>query len=431
MPMNKESQECSVGKHFQPDQPQQDSHSIQKITIGSTVRATFNVSRNNIIASSRAIVSTIDNEENKATIIWETRYPEPISLCVDSKPASVSRFLITPQVSKNKNTNGIQDDLDEDDQIPLSSLSPLFSFEVSMEKNESLVDSQICKDRGDTLLRVKDYLAATEWYEKALSLTSKILIGSTVILNRGGKAVIADVDCIEGNQEKRAVDVTYMDQNEEKEEIISDCDVLLAIAEDDYSQRIQERTLLNLARCLLQIANMNPSEQQKFRKSAILACTLALSCSSYHDSQQNEKNIIIRTEEKARFLRAKVYMQSNKNKHAKADIIKLLKKNPNHKETLKLKLQLDRKQEVKKRSDKKLAKEMCKWVQTATNGESKDEKPQGDNLVSCKDKHEKDIKVTSLKNVHIKQVFKYVRLILITCLFYVLVCSILSYLQEA
>ena len=363
----------------------EDNNNKPTWSVGTIVHAPLGSPTSKLSATSRAMVATINSHENTVSLIWEPFFPKPLSI-VDSNVSDRTRcqirFFITPHLKEISSSIGKQNDgaeEDDDENVPLSKLIQLFPFECGNNMNESTLSSELCKQHGDDLLRIRDYSAAISWYEQALSMTSTIEVGGTVIIQRGGRAVTADIDCMEDDEEEndngatstKILDITFMQDNQEKEESIQEQSVILAILKKDGQDRIQERILLNLARCLMQFSDLCPSltlvQKESYRKAAILACTLAMTCASFHnDNNKININNINSTEEKARYLRAKVYVQLNKYKHAKMDLSYILKSNPTHADALKLKKDMERKQTVKKRTDKKLAKDMCHWVKVAT-----------------------------------------------------------------
>jgi hypothetical protein len=120
---------------------------------------------------------------------------------------------------------------------------------------------------------------------------------------------------------------------------------------------------------------------EAYRKSAVLGCTLAISCALHYKSSNEDDCSSKVTEEKARILRATSYIALRKYPHASADLRNILMKlNPNSKQALKLSKELEHQQAQAKLSSRKLAKEMCKWVQHATgeNEVSDDDDPRNE-----------------------------------------------------
>ena len=74
----------------------------------------------------------------------------------------------------------------------------------------------------------------------------------------------------------------------------------------------------------------------------------------------------IDTESKARLIRAGAYLDLGKAKHATADVKHVLKTDVNNAQAKKLMRDIERRDIQRKRTDKRLAKDVCRWVNTAT-----------------------------------------------------------------
>lgn len=227
----------------------------------------------------------------------------------------------------------------------------------------------VWKDRGDQLLRLGDATSATSYYEMALGRSSAVSIGSTIIVQRGGFPKVAEVDCLEDD----SVDITIVDSGEEA--VIRPSDILLGILDRDH-EKFQERILLNLARCMLQLSDIDTINRPKYLKSAILACSLTITVSHFHDSESaNNTNYLSGNTQTALHLRAKAQSGLSKWPNAIADAKRLIKAGNKQGSQLLEALQRNKLRQVKK--DKKLSKAVAKWVQTATS-ESVSEKEKND-----------------------------------------------------
>ena len=359
-----------------------ESTKVPQFTPGSAVRAAQQPTNNDDQSRSQwsrcsATVLTVSETDGKAIIIWNDMAPTPPPCSWFDIPAGdnasgsnntnyrrrsvqlIQRpFLVTPKLDRSDG---------KEEEVPLSSLGSLLPFEQIDDNHTGKVSEassfattpSAFKEQGDALLRLRDYSAAATRYEAALALTSSIDLGGTIVLNDGtGRPVLAEIDCIEDNTQ---IDITFVGSGEEKT-VQASKDVLLCLMEDD-DERIQERILLNLSRCLLQLADIDGSVDHvratKYRKAAVLGCTLALSCASYGKGLEG-------TEEKARLIRGGAYLDLGKCKHAVADAKQILKVNPNNSQAKKLLRDVERREAQKKRTDKRLAKDVCKWVNKAT-----------------------------------------------------------------
>ena len=152
-------------------------------------------------------------------------------------------FLIVPTVSR--------EDIMEDDEceVVMSDIMQLLDFEgqdkrkVEDDTQDTSILVERYKDYGDQLLRINDYACAISYYEAALNCVSsqaKIGIGSTIVVNRKGHCVVAEVDCVEDNN---SYDVTFISDNEET--TIAQKEILLAVWIKDVMY-VQVKILLNL-----------------------------------------------------------------------------------------------------------------------------------------------------------------------------------------
>jgi tetratricopeptide (TPR) repeat protein len=352
------------------------------IRIGSTVRATMPKSQ----YRRRALVVSIhaddecrkhdDHDDATASspsycLLWEDEAPKPIE----------GTFIVSPEINE---TDGKQSSPllssssgEEEVVVARTEISELFEFEghdflqtsrptmmsedvdsssrnsaLLLHKDKSATDWKEC---GDVLLREKDAAAAVGFYELALRRTSRVRVGSTVLVQRANKAgpsaiVRADVDCI--NKDDNTVDLTMEDNDGEEEETVPAKHVRLSI--DPDLADLQERILLNLSRCLLQLADQCPSHRRSaYLQGARLGCTMAL---AIPDATKPESSWL---------LRSKAYAASNKFPQALVDVQHVLSMNPNNLEGQKLLNDLEHRKAAVAKTNKRLAKDVSQWVQSA------------------------------------------------------------------
>ena len=145
---------------------------------------------------------------------------------------------------------------------------------------------------------------------------------------------------------------------------------LIAIVGPDNG-RLQERILLNLARCMLQLAEVPTLLVQRrplYLRGAVLACTLAISVTCFHNNADDDadSDAVSPTHKSALLLRSQAQAKLSKYPHAKADLKQLLVLDPQHREGKKRLHNLEKQQMQKQKTDKRLAKDFCQWVGTAT-----------------------------------------------------------------
>jgi Na+-transporting NADH:ubiquinone oxidoreductase subunit NqrC len=344
--------------------------------VGSIVRAE-RCTKHGTRCLARAMVATKQNDT--ICIIWEELYPRPImtSTSADDMRAYSSRnFLITPK-SINREP---KDDDDDDDEVTVNieKIQALLPFENNNNTNTNTPNESestlkpllkknviiMWKERGDQILRLGDPSSATSYYEKALFNSSHLSIGGTIIISVEGFPMIAEVDCVEDDD--GIIDVTLVSSGEDR--TIKNSTVLLSIMERD-DDLLQERILLNLARCMLQLSDLDVVDRPKYLKSAILSTTIAITISSFRQQQQdeddNDQSLLQANAQTALVLRVKAYSGLSKWSKAIADAKRLIK-NGNKQQGNKLLSSIERKKKLQLKTDKKLAKDICRLVQSAT-----------------------------------------------------------------
>jgi hypothetical protein len=208
-----------------------------------------------------------------------------------------------------------------------------------------------------------DVSAASAFYELALQCcSSKVEIGKTILIKVEGYAKVAEVECVEENL---SMDVTSVETGEER--TVQEKDVLLWVQEPDPNH-LQERILLNLTRCLLQLAEVTSLPQQHrplYLRSAVLGCTLVLALAEFYKTKESDEKEATLTEKTSLLLRSQAYSSMNKFPHAMADAKRLMTLDPQHNEGRKWLQSLEHQKIQNKKTDKRLSKEVSRWVQTS------------------------------------------------------------------
>ena len=327
-----------------------------KVVVGSIVRAKRGTKRCRAmvatVGNDGRVAATAEHEDAFCVMLWEPVYPERIS----------SRFLVTPK-SIHKETE------QHEVTVKVESVEGLLPFETNSRvnsddsRNDSDCSIAMWKERGDQLLRLGDASAAATYYEKALFDSSSVSIGGTIVVSVEGFPRIAEVDCVDDEE----IDVTLVHNQEEK--TLKESSVLLAILEDDPT-KLQERILLNLARCMLQLSDLDAANRPRYLKSAVLASTLAISVSSFrkeHGDAADEQPLRLPANaQTALMLRCKAYSGLSRWAMATSDARKLLKSGRDEQQGRKLLVSIERKKNLQSKADKRLAKEICLLVQSAT-----------------------------------------------------------------
>ena len=313
----------------------------------------------------RSIVATLPDDDGRISLVQDNLAPAPLTLG--------GRFLIAPMFK----SAGVEEDECE---AVASDLLPLLAF----EERECGDDVDDCKNCGDQLLRLNDYTCAISYYEAALGLVStKVEVGGTVIVRRKGHCVIAEVDSIEDDGDNNILyDVAF--PSGEDDVTISQKEVLLAVWTKDISN-VQTKILLNLSRCLLKLADVDVSRgnsghfgetmstaksgrQDRYRRATVLGCSIAISICDHRASESTDESALELNSlrEKARIVRSRAFLSLRKIPNATVDVKKVLIQNATNREAKGLLSEIKAAEAHIKLTDKRLSKEFCQWVITAT-----------------------------------------------------------------
>jgi hypothetical protein len=339
------------------------------VDVGSVIRAkrpasSVGAPNNDLKCSAgRAVVATLQDDGRSVCVMWEPMAPIPIAPCTRQD------FLVAP-----KSVGEGEEEDENETLLPMEEIQPLLEFEIkSASISKSIEDSSqptipTWKDRGDVLLRLGDASCAASYYERALYQSSNVSTGSTIIISIHGYPKIAEVDCIDETEDGSitSLDVTIVETLEEK--TVKSTSVLIGILDPD-EEKFQERILLNLARCMLQLADLDSvaGNRSNYLKSAVLATTLVITIASFreHGEEDNaEGKTLSQNAQTALILRVKAHSGMSKWPNAMADAKHLLK--AGNEQGAKLVASLERQKKMAARTDKKLAKEMCKLVESST-----------------------------------------------------------------
>jgi tetratricopeptide (TPR) repeat protein len=291
------------------------------------------------------VIETLEGDS--ACILWEEEVPYSMSSSQDS-------YIVTPVFESN--INEFFGEMETT--VPVSTISELLEFEKE-GVNESCESVAVWKQNGDQVMRLADPSAALSFYEMALRLTSTLQIGSSVLVKESGYIKIAEVDCIDEN----SVDLSFPE--DDRETSITRKEILLCILEND-NEKFQERILLNISRCLLQLAEITKNFERKraYNRSAVLGSSLAIAITTYH---KNGETAVNDTEISAYLIRAKAQRGLQKFQHAIADAKKILAANKEHKEGQKLLRAIELQKLQMAKADKQLVREVSRYVENVMN----------------------------------------------------------------
>jgi hypothetical protein len=332
-------------------------------SIGATVRVGVPASKKR---TRRAMIATLNDDDTSASLLWESALPRPLS---------DAGFLVTPWLSD-----------DEEDsaelEVPLNALQSLLPFEQHQESSDEETTPASWKERGDALLQLGDAGAAVSYYEYALLATcprrhhhhkhTPTIGASILVKTKAGFIQVAEVDCL--NEEDESMDITWVtaQSGEEEEACIPQSRTLLTVLEPDHVEHLQERILLNLTRALLQLAQSSSSSTTTtttttvssssrhgvaYAKAAVVASSLALALGTLLESDRTTT---------ARLLRSKAQGARQYYPQALQDVNHILQSNSGHEPALKLRRVLQTEQARLQRRDKVLARRVCQWVAGAS-----------------------------------------------------------------
>lgn len=308
------------------------------IQVGSIVRAPRDRSK----LKGRAVVALIQDEEDSVCILWEDLAPRPLK--------GHAAFLVSPMVPRSKE--------EKEDTIDASELSALLEFEQEVPSEDGC-EVAVWKERGDMLLRLGDASAAIPYYEAGLAASSVLQVGSTGLVSQKDMFQVAEVDYLEDGN----ADVTIGDE----ERTISERNVTLCFLAGH--ETLQVRILLNLTRCLMQVAELEDSQMSAYyRRSAATACSMALAILDWlGESREQDTTSLYAT---ALLLRSKAYASRSKWKLAMSDAKQLTTLHTDYNEGKTWLRQLELEVARQQKTNQKLAKSMCAWVQNATTADT-------------------------------------------------------------
>ena len=221
--------------------------------------------------------------------------------------------------------------------VEASKASSLLDFEMD---ERACGDAAELKRRGNALFGERDWVNAAAHYERALKVLKRPpTCGSRVLINAGTLkcGTLSDVSA-------KTVDVMY-DEGDDGDDL--DRRRVILVVND---AELQCSLYLNLAKCALKVSRLRDSTS---------AATLAGGLASSNE------------ELKARFLcsarvvRGRANLAQKKLRHALRDADTALELNANDAAALALKRDAERAKKLALRENKKLAKEVTQWVETA------------------------------------------------------------------
>lgn len=312
---------------------------MSEINIGQRVRVIDLTNSEAFVA----IVSFIDDDSGKAEVLYEAKMPE------------------------------------EEVDVAMHRIKPLESFEsVDSQK----MTAQHCKDNGNVLFGLKDYITASFYYKIAIDKMKSqvaVALGSNVIVLNYDKGT----SCIDGMVSDSEVNdrgqTTFEVMLSDQSEVTTTLDKLLPVPQDREGQVLLRSVYLNLARC----------EMKRNRKGwCVQYASIAVAISDVlrsdlrdRDGEDNDAVAVEVAEIRklyadALYFRAKALLTAARPGLAMRDW-KLLLHVDNTQRVTQLKQDVDAFRAKRTRDNLRLAKDVARWVDDVMSG-----KAQAENLVN-------------------------------------------------
>jgi tetratricopeptide (TPR) repeat protein len=265
--------------------------------------------------------------------------------------------------------------------VTLDRLSKLQEFELLPASAAASHGVDALKDQGNVLFKLNDHGAAFARYKAALKLAEPVVsVGAAVLVRQPNGFFPAMVADLEGGR----AEVMFEHDDSEEDGVETSRLVAMASAENAAAQRA---LYLNMARCKQQLGDHKVA--QLYSTVAVVLCRLHV---DRHESGQQRQgaagggasgdgdaaavagapapaaNAAAAQASllKALYFRAQVQLSMHHFRHACADAERVLLLDPENKpaQRLRAKVEVQAQQSLKK--DRKLAKDVAKWVEAAT-----------------------------------------------------------------
>ena len=221
----------------------------------------------------RVVVATIDDQE--ATVLVENGHPP-------------SRFLPVGGATT-------EEEEEPEWRVPIHQLESLLEFEQPTDATttKGAANAATVKAHGDALLKLGDAPAAVSYYETALQRPTPPMIGASIVARHPQTGVaVAEVDCVNDDDDDDDDDDPSLDvcwTTTQQDTTLPASDHLLTIQEP-HDNHLQTRILLNLTRCLLQIAETSSQAKRAYAQAAVQTATLAVVVIQHEQQQALDDN---------------------------------------------------------------------------------------------------------------------------------------------
>ncbi|KAF4670751.1 hypothetical protein FOZ61_008767 [Perkinsus olseni] len=295
-------------------------------------------------------------------------------------PASGERRRGTVAWVDTEDCDIILDDDTEVNNIPLDAVRPLEDFENGTAAKEDLESCDVTtmaetvKSWANSLFKLKDFEAATEWYERGLEEIQRRLRDATkgcfCVYSSGGQARVARVSNRKNHagpvlEEKLLIDEKTSSASESVEGAVvtvrDSSKLLMFMPGNEGLTQAQCAMLLNTARSRLSRKRLTSTEVS-------VAIALLTRCvylaTAWGVLERASSELATAMRDKALFWRAKAQARRSKYAAAHHDLRSMINPSP---EVQRLERELRREKAEDRRSTNKIVKELCKLIPEDTN----------------------------------------------------------------
>jgi tetratricopeptide (TPR) repeat protein len=250
---------------------------------------------------------------------------------------------------------------EEIDGLALESVKPLEQFELQDPGGDEDLLSKLDRKKGEgnLLFKLKDFAAALAHYKGAIAVLQKSMsVGDSVVVRAAAgfrPATVADMDT-----GAKTIDVFFSDGDEEDLDGLPVAKAVMVKPSVPAMHAVEVALYMNMARCGL---------QTKAHSFVVLYCTVLLALLNC-ECEMSEEGWASKNLGKAYQLRAQAHLNQQHWKKSQKDVDAALQLDPGCKQSQKIGRTITKKMDASLKADRKLAKEVGKWVQKSMSKES-------------------------------------------------------------
>jgi len=261
---------------------------------------------------------------------------------------ATARAMIS-SLNDDETMDVVYEDGDDDEAcVARSAATSVEPFEEKDAEEEEC--PAVLKERGSTLFKLKDYVAAARYYQRALAVIKatcgSLSVGALAMISHRNALRVGTVSCLD----EKTLDVTYDDEPDDDD--VPRRSVVALLPESAETRLILLTTYLNLARCA--------SKVQRHRD-AVTAATMATGIAAHDGLTDYGITAFI--------LRARAHLAQSHLKRAVRDAARANDlddpQSSKHPQLPALNRDLERAKRLALKANKKLAKDVSEWVSSA------------------------------------------------------------------